>query len=276
MNEYTRTLLDLLKVVVGYVIGSCATLLTMWLKDRWNRAKLEFSDDVIFHPFSESVSVLLEVKHIAGSLPATNAMGLLTINYEGLGEKEDIIPQGIVIEKENGKCIFKDQGCNRCGCREYLVPYSSFIKVHSEPLPWTMPIDSGEGLIGLPYKHLTNIPVNGLAKLVLFDIYKAIFKHDDNCEEKFYLVKVHSEYGNIHHPRVCFKLSLEKPITGKLVFTINVASENIRGKVETRLHIKYDEPSEDYILQYKEKMVKLSNILKDKKELHLRRKGRHF
>jgi len=156
---------------------------------------------------------------------------------------ENHIDERFIVEKKEGSCALRSIGCNKCEGKEYLVSYEKGdkVKVFCEYVPWTVPVKSGEGINNLPYKHVTHIPVQGSAKLVLFDIYRM-----DDGQEEFYLIKVHSEYGDIYHPRVCLKLPLRNPPKDTLIFNIDVSGENVRGRARTSLKILYDKSIDDY------------------------------
>jgi len=102
----------------------------------------------------------------------------------------------------------------------------------------------------------------------LFDIFKI---EDTENDERFYLIKVHSEYGTEYYPRVCLKLPLDRRWKGELVFEIKASGENIRKQANAQVKIKYDS---DYVLEYhtkgklrKKRIKKLNfaSIMDDKK-----------
>ena len=150
------------------------------------------------------------------------------------------------------RCIF-------CVGKTYLVPYLS-PEVEWEALPWSLPVYVGEGLDGDKYNHVTHIPVGGNAKLAVFDMYRVkVIKPE--YEEKFYLIKVHSEYGCDIRPRICLKLSLQNPVN--VIFRIRIGGENIRETPESpELTIEYK--NDDYFLSYGDFSQSLSDILEDR------------
>ncbi len=93
--------------------------------------------------------------------------------------------------------------------------------VRDEPLPWSVPIYAGKGLDGLEYRHLTHIPAGGSAEALLFDVY-----YVEASKEEFWLVKVHSEYGDTYYPRICLRIPVGE--AANLRFVVKLAGENIR------------------------------------------------
>ncbi len=231
--------------IIGVVVGFG---LSEW-KEHRRRAVLNFNDIELYH-FSNSVRFVLPVKHSEDTLPVNNASGYLTI-YLKKDELKEKIPEDLIIEKvDSSHCSIRE--CKLCayktgdinlGSKPYLAPYPK-AKVLSELLPWTVPIPAGEGLDGLEYKHLTNIPVRGFARLVLFDLYKAT-----KAGEEFYLLKVHSEYGTEQYPRICLKLPIGLKLGGELIFDIKVSGENVRGQARAQIKIMSDVLG-DYLAEY--------------------------
>jgi len=267
-------MLDLIRAVIGLggvVIGAVIGFAFSEVKEYIHKAVLSFTD-IELHDFRTSVRVILPVVHEHGSLPVNNASGYLTIYHPILGHrKSEYLPKDILMCKSKPPtCSFRCRLCDYMGTpREYLAPYPQ-AKVLSEVLPWTVPLKAGEGLDNLPYKHLTNIPVNGIAKLVLFDIFKV---EDIENYERFYLVKVHSEYGTEYYPRVCLKLPLNQKWKGELVFEVKASGENIRKQANAQIKIKYD--NYDYVLEYHikrklKKKIYLGNIMNNKENLYFR------
>jgi len=234
MSDLIRAVIGLGGVVTGALIG----FVLSEVKEYWRRAVLSFAD-IELHDFSNSVRVVLPVVHERGSLPVNNASGYLTMYSIIDHRKSEYLPEDVLMNVLM-PCSWR---CRFCRCKPYLTSYPK-AKVLSEVLPWTVPLKAGEGLDNLPYKHLTNIPVNGIAKLILFDIFKI---EDTENDERFYLIKVHSEYGTEYYPRVCLKLPLDHKWKGELVFEIKASGENIRKQANAQVKIKYDS---DYVLEY--------------------------
>ncbi len=232
--------------------------------------------DIIIQRFEESARIILSVKHEYGSLQVTNATGFLTIK---IGD-DNIIPHDLIVKKEDSRCSLQYR-CDKCvkvipiSRLETEYKYCLYLTSYKEPmvldeaLPWTMPIKIGEGMDGLKYCHVTNIPAKGSAKLLLFDVYDVI---DEKNNEEFYLIKVHSEYGDELYPRICLKLpknpnNVSSELTSKLstdgiTFKIRVTGDNVRKPAETEIKIKYSCEDKDYVLFYK-KDRKFSEILQE-------------
>ncbi len=242
-------MIDLLvdKTVIGTIGGVVVGFALSELREYMRRAVLNFTDIELYN-LDKSVRVVLPVRHAGGSLPVNNASGYLTIYLRTNGKMEKYISEDILIEKLGSSCSIACGLCNyKNGDLSFSKPYLAQYpkaKIASELLPWTVPLEAGRGLDGFEYKHLTNIPVDGIAKLVLFDIYKAT-----KAGEQFYLIKVHSEYGTEYYPRVCLKLPIRRGWNGELVFDIKVSGENVRKQAKAQVKIVYDDIGH-YLLEY--------------------------
>jgi len=243
------------------VVGGVVVALFNYALGHRQRAKLQFSPELLFQNLGESLRVLLEVRHVEGSLPAEGAIGYLTVTVDG----SPSIPSRLVVPKQDGscKCPFDQEGASwRCE-KKYLAPSKSPM-VRGEPLPWTTPTDWGRGLDGLPYKHVMHIPAKGVGKLALLDLYK-VTEIDDNGHARggFFLLRIHSEYGTEVYPRVCLKL----PISGgrgfrQISLEVAVAGGNMRGRCAAVVRVK---PAEgDFYLEYAGRRWMLGRLLKEK------------
>jgi len=205
--------------LVGAIAGAVLSFLPHYLWERMKKAKLEVMEKPP-ESFLFSKRIVFRVRHVGGSLPATNAICYLDVSAKR-PLREFLVP------KEGGSCTLPPT-CKLCSGKYYLTsPLEE--KIDSEPLPWSIPIPAGFGLQKLPYCHVTNIPVGGEGKTNLFNIYKYV---DTSRNEKFYLIKVHSEYGIIEHPRACIKLPInnETHISNvKISFKLRLAAENLKG-----------------------------------------------
>ncbi|RLC33254.1 MAG: hypothetical protein DRZ76_04535, partial [Candidatus Nealsonbacteria bacterium] len=123
MDAISSVLGSLAGVVVGYALH--------WLNEKRSRARLEFDNELYFEPFKDSVRVSARIKHAGGKLPATNVIGLLTVETHSIQLSE------LAVGKENSECRFKNL-CKKCGGRTYLA--SEKAEVKDEPLPWSIPI----------------------------------------------------------------------------------------------------------------------------------------
>jgi len=242
--------------VIGTVIGVIlGVMLQSWNEQR--KLSTATFTEIIFEYFKESVRISLRVEHEDGKLPISNALSHLTILVRG-GELEKIS-----VKKENDTCSMH-YICNRCNEKPYLA--SAYGEISSEPLPWSIPLSAGKGLYNLRYKYLGYIPVNGANIIRIFDIYKVSRRTEKGVKEKFYLVKVHSEYGEIESPRICLKLPINnKPKFTNIIFTIRLAGENLKNKTETFIEIIPKEG--DYILKYDSKQFALKDLLKSRRWL---------
>jgi hypothetical protein len=182
--------LETVVAVVAAVIGVVLGFILDVIRERIKSAKLKISK-LLFESFGQSARVSVCVRYVGGSLPAKNVIAFLTI-------KASIELAKIAVEKVDGGCTLRDLGCQLCGGKTYLaVPK---VGVKSEPLTWSVPIPFGRGLEGLELVHLTHVPVNGEAKLRLFDIYRVKVYERTNVgnrklKDEFWLLKIHSEYG---------------------------------------------------------------------------------
>jgi len=246
---------------IGYIIvGAAITWVAEYVRDFLERANVKFGK-IIIEQFERSVRIAFNVKHVGGKLPVTNSIGYLTLDCDDLSK--------FSLGKVEGKCSLSSV-CSLCNGKEYLAPYGS--RALQGVLPWTLPVKAGEGLDSLPYKHVTHIPVGGHVKLLLFDLYKVkLFDYEGNKlmeRERFFLVKVHSEYGEIYYPRICLKLPMaEKPNLRALSFRIVIAGENLRKIPSAEL--KIIATSRDYLLKYREKDYRLSELLEKQRWLKL-------
>jgi hypothetical protein len=171
--------------------------------------------------------VSVYITHEGGSLPVSNAMGFLTV----IAKTKPL--SMIAARKVDGRCELESL-CNLCGGKAYLA--SPKVEIRSEALPWSLPIEAGTGLEGLKYAHLTHIPVRGLARLRLFDVYRVrVYDYAGGLKDEFWLIKVHSEYGVTHYPRICLKL----PMSGSTELALNVTStgENVRKSAQGEIEI---------------------------------------
>lgn len=99
----------------------------------------------------------------------------------------------------------------------------------------------------------------------------------DREDDTVYMVKVHSEYGDTFYPRICLRLSPNKPVISKLHFTIDVVGENIRSQATKTLFIEYDEVEKDYRIIYGRSKKYLRELLEKKEELDFTRTiGYHY
>jgi hypothetical protein len=209
--------------LVGVILG----FFLRYLLERIEKAKLKVMEEPKEEPFRSSKRIVFRVRHVGGSLPATNAICYLDVSANEPLSK-------FLIPKDNG-CILGL--CKKCEYTYYLVSREEK-EIKSEPLPWSISIPAGFGLQKLPYRHVTNIPVGGEVKINLFDIYKYI---DASKNEKFYLIKVHSEYGEIKYPRACIKLPIdnETQISNvKISFKLRLAAENLKDFISLSLEIE--------------------------------------
>lgn len=220
-------------ILSGFVGGFISGYIDPKLIERERKVTLRFSR-IIIQQFPKSARIILEVKN-EGKLSVYNAVGYLTIEVDGRPQ----IPKDLVIRKGTGFCnpipaparrFFIDGTCEFCDFTGYLVPEES-PEVLSEPLCWTTPIYVGEGLQDYKYNHVTHIPGKGSAKLCLFDLYKIKFE-----DKLFYMIRVFSEYGVKHYPRICLKLDLQSSL--RITFKIVVSGENIRKPAEAVVKIK--------------------------------------
>jgi len=202
--------------LVGAITGTVVGSFLHYLWERMKKAKLEIMEKPP-ESFRSSKRMVFRVRHVGGSLPAINAICYLDVSANK-PLREFLVP------KEDG-CTLPPT-CKLCSGKYYLT--SPLERIDSEPLPWAIPIPAGFGLQKLLYCHVTNIPVGGEVKINLFDIYKYV---DTSRNEKFYLIKVHSEYGVTEHPRACIKLPIdnETQISNvKISFKLRLAAENLK------------------------------------------------
>jgi hypothetical protein len=227
-------------VVVGFVLSL--------IYEKIKSAKLKLAD-LFFESFDHSARVSIKVIHYSGSLPATDVVGFLTI------KTTTDLPK-MAVEKVGGRCKLDDLGCDLCGRDTYLA--SPKAGINSEPLPWSLHIPAGTGLKGLKLCHLTHIPVGGEVKLRLFDIYRvkvhsSVATESHVVEDEFWLVKLHSEYGDTHYPRICLKLPISEPT--ELILVINIAGENVRKSLRGEVEIRLKEG--DHVLVFDKKECRL-------------------
>ncbi len=228
--------------VVGTLAGVVLGHALERLRERSARAKLKFDDKLYLEPFEHSVRVSVRARHVEGKLPATNVMGLLTVEVHGAKLSDLVVGKKVKEELKERKieCKLKYL-CRECSDKAYLA--SEGAEIEDEPLPWSVPISAGVGLDGLRYSHLTHISVGGSSLLRLFDVYWAKLygprAHGEprRLEDEFWLVKVHSEYGTEHYPRICLRLPIKGSNT-KLCFVIKLAGENVREAVQDRVILK--------------------------------------
>ena len=226
MDAISSVLGSLAGVVVGYALH--------WLNEKRSRARLEFDNELYFEPFKDSVRVSARIKHAGGKLPATNVIGLLTVETHSIQLSE------LAVGKENSECRFKNL-CKKCGGRTYLA--SEKAEVKDEPLPWSIPINAGSGLNGIRYAHLTHIPLGGSSLLRLFDVYRAklygvsVHGEPQELKDEFWLVKIHSEYGVESYPRICLRIPVKRSNI-ELHLVIRVAGENVKEVVQDEVILK--------------------------------------
>jgi hypothetical protein len=266
MQDVTIVIMAIVGSLAGVILGFMLEL----FREKRNKAKLEFNEYYL-EPFEESARGSIRVKHVGGKLPATNTISLLTIETRGkLSE--------IAVRKVDGKCELEDL-CKKCSGKVYLA--SGEAGVRDEALPWSLPIEAGVGMQNLRYAHLIHIPVGGSSLLRLFDIYrvKVYGPHargkPREVKGEFWLIKVHSEYGVHHHPKICLKL----PIKGDYVdihFIIRLAGENLRESMQTMVTVKLR--NGECVTEWDEgKPLSLNEHFRDKdiKPLELKPKGFH-
>jgi hypothetical protein len=214
-------------------------------------------------PFERSVRVSIRVNHVDGKLPATNVMGLLTIEAQN-GKLSDV-----VVEKKDGRCML-ERHCELCEGKTYLASPLSGVK--SEALPWSLPIDAGTSPDDLRYVHLTHVPVGGSSLLRLFDVYRVkryglyVSGKKREIEEEFWLMKVHSEYGTERYPRICLRIPV-KDTSSSLHFIIKLAGENLRRTPQCEIKV-YGRDG-DCIIEYMGKEVSLRDYFEEKGVKHL-------
>jgi len=262
--DLTEMLPQLICTIAGVFAGGLLSHFIEWLK----QAKLGFDDKLFIECFQNSARFSLRVKHVGGSLPVTNAIGYVTIDVE------DASLDSITIRKKDRDCEYQPL-CSRCSGKSYLASAKS--KIESEPLSWSISVDVGVGLDNFRYRHVTHIPVGGSVLLRLFDVYLAEVYGPlpkGELKERFWLVKVHSEYGVDVYPRICLKLpfkSSTKPTT--ITFRIAIAGENLRKKVETE--IKLVHKGEDIEIKYRNERKSMRKLFEDERigPLQLRSKG---
>jgi hypothetical protein len=179
------------EALIGVVVGTFLGFILQYLYELIKGAKLKLKK-LCFEPFERSARATAIVIHEGGSLPATSAMGFLTLETKTKQLSE------IAVKEVDGRCELESL-CNLCGGKAYLA--SPKVEIRSEALPWSLPIEAGTGLEGLKYAHLTHIPVRGLARLRLFDVYRVrVYDYAGGLKDEFWLIKVHSEYGVTHIP----------------------------------------------------------------------------
>jgi len=248
-STFISVTINAFSAVFGGILGGLIVVLYQQSK----MAVLKFKE-VLIYEFEESARIALAVEHKEGFSQVTNAVGFLTIKVAN----KDSIPEDIVIEKTDyGSCSLSlsDQ-CTACAVEcfephgykyyDYLAPHKE-PKVLSEALPWTVSINVGEGIDGIKYRHVTHIPAKGSAKLLLFDLYNAVL--EERSEREFYLLKIHSEYGDRFYPRICLKLLKRNLFRDKIILKVTVTGDNIREPAEAKLEITYDNNQKDYILR---------------------------
>ena len=289
--EWLNILLDFVKSLISGAVGGLIVWGVSAYWDKKQRAVLCFRSEPLVSQFRESRRVMLVVEHQAGNRPATNALGYVTIK---VGKERGIPPEIVVPKKkqshlslrgveergEGEECELKEV-CNKCNEKTYLVPYeqATRIDVYSDALPWTLSIEAGKGLDDLPLRHLTHIPVGGTAKLLLFDIYRVeVVKMDKGGGKvverlgEYYLLKVHSEYGDTYYPRVCIKLPVPPPCKDKqLLFEVTVTGENVREAVKTSVRISWDDKAGDYKLSHRGWSIYFNDLLREAGSLKERR-----
>ena len=230
-----NSIIDWLSTIFSVLVGAITGFLPHSLWERMKKAKLEVMEKPP-ESFLSSKRIVFRVRHVGGSLHATNAICYLDVSAKR-PLREFLVP------KEGGSCTLPPT-CKLCSGKYYLT--SPLEKIDSEPLPWAIPIPAGFGLQKLPYCHVTNIPVGGEVKINLFDIYKYV---DTSRNEKFYLIKVHSEYGVTEHPRACIKLPIdnETQISNvNISFKLRLAAENLKDF--TSLSLEIEKEGSEYVI----------------------------
>lgn len=201
----------------------------------------EWSNNHVFR-FEKSVRLYLRVWNY-GKTVAKNAVGYLTVtvnvsNQNNLGTL--LVPKSRLMQCE---ALVEEFGKRLRPEWEYLVPEGS-PTISADRLPWDTPISAGKGLSGKEYAHLTNIPSDGNAKLLLMDVYRT--------RNGRYVLRIFSEYGTEDYPRAVIVLDPNDSNIESLEFEVTVSAESylIADKVKITLQHYRGKDNNDFRILY--------------------------
>ncbi|MCW1297586.1 MAG: hypothetical protein QXY87_14210 [Saccharolobus sp.] len=213
------------------------------------KAEISF-DGLLFNYFTYSVRVFLKVKN-KETVSATNAMCF--IHIENMGKLRDyLIPKNynnreIVNEINN---VLKNDSCM---WDPIINSYDRFREVNYEPVSWNVWLDTGSGIERMQFKYLTIIPANGMSLAELMDIY--LCEHNN---EKFYVLRVFSEYGPEQKPKVIFKL----PIGGdaKIKIDVMATGDRVKDIAKGEVIIRPTDDKKDYQIEFNNSQYKFAKF----------------
>ena len=234
-----------INLLFSVIIPVAAVLLSNGLSDVSNPIlKIEeWSNNHVFR-FEKSVRLYLRVWNY-GKTVAKNAVGYLTVTVN-VSDQNDIgallVPKSRLMRCEALLDNPKPEKRLRPEW-EYLVPEGS-PTISADRLPWDTPISAGKGLSGKEYAHLTNIPSDGNAKLLLMDVYRT--------RNGKYVLRIFSEYGAGDYPRAVIVLDPNDSDIESLEFEVTVSAESylIADKVKITLQHYRDENNNDFRILY--------------------------
>nr|WP_192964124.1 hypothetical protein [Sulfolobus islandicus] len=195
------------------------------------RADIHFDDDLLFNYFSHSVRVFLKVKN-KENVSVTNAMCFIYI--QDMWKLKDYMESNIYVNGDDKKMW------------EPLVNANDrFREVEGEPLSWNVWLNNNFGIESMQFRYLTIIPALGTGLAELMDIY--LCEGNDGAE-KFYILRVFSEYGPEQKPKVIFKL----PIGGDVEIKIRVKAtgDRVKNTAKGEVIIKPTDEGNDYQINF--------------------------
>nr|WP_187395274.1 hypothetical protein [Sulfolobus islandicus] len=195
------------------------------------RADIHFDDDLLFNYFSHSVRVFLKVEN-KENVSVTNAMCF--IHIQDMWKLKDYMESNIYVNGDDKKMW------------EPLVNANDrFREVKEEPLSWNVWLNNNFGIESMQFRYLTIIPALGTGLAELMDIYLC---EGNDSAEKFYILRVFSEYGPEQKPKVIFKL----PIGGDVEIKIRVKAtgDRVKNTAKGEVIIKPTDEGNDYQIDF--------------------------
>ena len=256
-----------LNLLFSVIIPVAAVLLSNGLSDVSNPILRieEWTSNHVFR-FENSVRLYLRVWNY-GKTMAKNVVGYLTVTVNVSNQNNKgtlLVPKSRLMQC---KAVVEEFGKRLRPEWEYLVPEGS-PTISADRLPWDTPISAGKGLSGKEYAHLTNIPSDGNAKLLLMDVYRT--------RNGKYVLRIFSEYGTEDYPRAVIVLDPNDSNIESLEFEVTVSAESylIADKVKITLQHYRDENKSDFRILYNgQEKTSLSELLNGIKEIECDLKG---